>query len=85
MESRKKSKQLQYMKTEEFGQYACFRNRVEAIPSLLQRRDNVDKIPTHGRNQTRLYFVFKIAALDFQKLLDYINSLDNCAPKTKTA
>jgi len=81
----KRAKQLQNMKTEELSQYACFRNRVEAIPPLLRRRYNVDKIPTHGRNQTRLYFVFKIAALDFQKLLDYINSLDNCAPKTKTA
>lgn len=81
----KRAKQLQYMKTEEFSQYACFRNGVEVIPSLLRRRYNVDKIPTHGKNRTRLHFGFKIAALDFQKLLDYINGLDNCAPKTKTA
>ena len=27
----------------------------------------------------------QIAALDFQKLLDYINSLNNCAPKIGTA
>ena len=27
----------------------------------------------------------QIAALDFQKLLDYINSLNNCAPKIETA
>ena len=47
--------------------------------------DHVDKIPTHGKNRTRFHFGFKIAALDFQKLLDYINSLDNCAPKAATA
>lgn len=80
-----RAKQLQYMKTEDFSQYARFRNGVEAIPSLLRRRYNVDKIPTHRKNRTRFHFGFKIAALDFQKLLDYINSLDSCAPKTKTA
>ena len=73
------------MKTEEFSRYACFRNGVEEIPSLLRRRYHVDKIPTHGKNRTRLHFGFKIAALDFQKLLDYINSLDNCAQKIETA
>ena len=80
-----RAKQLQYMKTEEFSKYSCFRNGVEAIPSLLRRRYHVDKIPTHGKNRTRFHFGFKIAALDFQKLLDYINSLDNCAPKIETA
>ena len=58
------------MKTEEFSKYAYFRNGVEAIPSLLRRRYNVDKIPTRGKNRSRFYFGFKIAALDFQKLLD---------------
>ena len=80
-----RAKQLQYMKTEDLGRYARFRNGVEAIPSLLRRRYHVDKIPTHGKNRTRLYFGFKIAALDFQKLLDYVNSLDRCDSKTKTA
>ena len=80
-----RAKQLQYMKTEEFSKYARFRNGVEAIPSLLRRRYHVDKILTHGKNRTRFHFGFKIAALDFQKLLDYINSLDNCAPKIETA
>ena len=80
-----RAKQLQYMKTEDFGRYARFRNGVEAVPFLLRRRYNVDKIPTHGKNRTRLYFGFKIAALDLQKLLDYINSLDRCDSKTKTA
>ena len=80
-----RAKQLQYMKTEEFSKYACFRNGVEAIPSLLRRRYHVDKIPTHGKNQTRLHFGFKVAALDFQKLLDYTNSLDNYTQKSETA
>ena len=80
-----RAKHLQYMKTEEFSRYARFRNGVEAIPSLLRRRYHVDKIPAHGKNRTRFHFGFKIAALDFQKLLDYINSLDNCTPKNEIA
>ena len=40
-----RAKQLQYMQTEEFSEYAKFRNGVEAIPSLLRRRYHVDKIP----------------------------------------
>lgn len=80
-----RAKQLQYMKTEEFSQYARFRNGVESIPSLLRRRYKVDKIPVHGKNKTKLYFGFKIAALNFQKLLDYTNSLDNCTQKSEAA
>lgn len=71
------------MKTEEFSKYARFRNGVEAIPSLLRRRYHVDKIPTHGKNRTRFHFGFKIAALDFQKLLGYINSLVIVLQKSK--
>ena len=80
-----RAKQLQYMKTDEFSKYARFRNGVEAIPSLLRRRYKVDKIPAHGKFRTRLHFGFKIAALDFQKLLCYSNSLDNCASKSEIA
>ena len=80
-----RAKQLQYMQTEEFSEYAKFRNGVEAIPSLLRRRYHVDKMPVHGKKRTRLFFGFKIAALDFQKLLDYINSLNPYASNEKTA
>ena len=80
-----RAKQLQYMQTEEFSEYAKFRNGVEAIPSLLRRRYHVDKIPVHGKKRTRLFFGFKIAALDFQKLLDYANSLEQCASNKKPA
>lgn len=73
------------MKTEEFRQYARFRNGVEAIPSLLRRRYNVDRIPAHGKNRTRLYLGFKVAALNFQKLLDYTDSLSKFALKTEAA
>lgn len=76
---------LRYMQTEEFSKYARFRNGVETIPSLLRRKYHVDKIPAHGKKQTRLHFGFKIAALNFQKLLCYTDSLDQCTQKAKTA
>lgn len=53
-----RAKQLRFMKTDEFRKHACFRNGVEAIPSLLRRRDHVDKIPAHGKNRTRFHFGF---------------------------
>lgn len=80
-----RSKQLKFMKTDEFKDLANFRNGVEAIPSLLRRKYRVDKIPAHGKKQTRLHFGFKIAALNFQKLLDYTNSLEKIPQNTKTA
>lgn len=80
-----RAKQLRYMKTDEFREYAYFRNGVESIPSLLRRKYGIDKIPAHGKKQTRLYFGFKIAALNFQKLLDYTSSLRKCAQKLKVA
>lgn len=80
-----RAKQLQYMQTEEFSQYARFRNGVEAIPSLLRRRYHVDKIPTREKNRTGLHFGFNIAALNFQKLPDYTSSLSNCTQNTKIA
>ncbi len=73
------------MKTEEFKQYAHFRNGVESLPSLLRRKYHADKIPTHGKKQTRLHFGFKVAALNFQKLLDYENSLVYCASEKEIA
>ena len=73
------------MQTEEFSEYVKFRNGVEAIPSLLRRRYHVYKIPVHGKKRTRIFIGFKIAALDLQKLLDYINSLDPYASNEETA
>lgn len=58
----KRAKQLRFMKTDEFKEYAHFRNGVEALPSLLRRKYHVDKIPAHGKKRTRLHFGFKIAA-----------------------
>lgn len=79
------AKQLRYMNTKEFKEFAHFGNGIEAVPSLLRRKYHVDSIPVHCKKQTRFFFGFKIAAINFQKLLDYNNSLNTCALKSKTA
>lgn len=81
----KRAEQLRYMQTEEFKSYSHFRNGVESIPSLLRRKYRVDKIPTHGKLLTKLHFGFKIAALNFQKLLAFSNGIDIDCPKRKLA
>lgn len=75
----KRAEQLRLMKTEKYKMLADFRNGVEAIPSLLRRKYNVDKMPVRGKKATKLFFGFKIAALNFKKLLSYFDSLDQCA------
>lgn len=80
-----RARQLRFMETREFKKFSHFRNGVEAIPSLMRRKYHVDTIPTHGKKQTRLYFGFKVAALNFQKLLNYNNSLEKCTSKKRSA
>ena len=80
-----RARQLRFMETREFKKFSHFRNGVEAIPSLMRRKYHVDTIPTHGKKQTRLYFGFKVVALNFQKLLNYNNSLEKCTSKKRSA
>ena len=76
-----RAKQLRYMKTSEFVELAKIRNGIESLPSILRRKYRVDEMPVRGRLRTKLFFGFKVAALNFKKLLDYLSSLDNCALK----
>lgn len=69
-----RAKQLRYMESKEFQKLSNFRNGVEALPSLLRRKYQVDKMPVRGKLKTKLMFGFKIAALNFTKLLGYLNS-----------
>lgn len=72
------------MKSDEFKAHARFRNGVESLVSTIRRRYNVDKIPVRGKLRTKLFFGFKIAALNFQKLLNYYDGLNLCTLKTET-
>ena len=80
-----RAKQLRFMETDEFRALAYFRNGGEALPSLLRRKYRVDKIPTHGKKETKLHFGFKVAAVNFENLLDYENCLISNALKKEIA
>lgn len=79
-----RAKQLRYMKTVEFTVLAKIRNGVESLPSILRRKYGVDHMPVRGKLKTKLLFGFKIAALNFKKLLDYNTRQDSCAHQLQT-
>lgn len=83
MEDRIKGKATSYMKTLEFIELAKIRNGVESLPSILRRKYRVDEMPVRGRLKTKLFFGFKVAALNFKKLLDYLGGMDNYALKSE--
>jgi hypothetical protein len=80
-----RSKQQRYMGTEEFKKYARFRNGVETIPSILRRKYHVDKMPVRGKIRSKLFYGFKIAALNANKLFKYLDSLNKVTQKVVMA
>jgi hypothetical protein len=56
---------------EDYVQYRNARNAIEGIPSVLRRRYGVDDMPVFGLLQSKFYFGFKVAAINFKKLVKY--------------
>ena len=56
-----------HMQGEEGKHFARLRNGVETIPSILRRIYHSDNLP-RGKTRGRLFFGFKIGALNFRKL-----------------
>jgi hypothetical protein len=79
LKSTQRAGQLRYMETEEFKSLAKIRNGVEALPSILRRKHHVDDMPVRGTLKMKLLFGFKVAAVNFKKLIDYQSSLISCA------
>ena len=65
---------LNKMSTEEYKEYARKRNGVEGIPSILRRRYNVDYMPVRGLVRSKIWFGFKIGAINVTRLLAGINN-----------
>ena len=57
------------MGTEEYRKLANARAGVEGIPSVLRRRYRVDEMPIRGLVRSKLWFGFKIAAMNFINLV----------------
>ncbi len=59
----------QKMSTDEYRQLAKIRNGVEGIPSILRRKYDVDHIPAKGLLRSKMYFGFKIGAINVKRAL----------------
>ena len=56
------------------------RNGVETVPSVLRRKYHVDTMPVRGKLKTKVFFGFKMLALNFSKLWLHERGLEKCRP-----
>lgn len=54
------------------------RNGVETVASILRNKYTVDKMPVRGKLKTKQFFGFKVAALNFSKLIRFIQGKLKC-------
>ena len=54
------------------------RNGVETIPSVIRNKYGVDKMPVRGKLRTKQFFGFKVAALNFAKLIRFQKGQGKC-------
>ena len=54
------------------------RNGVETVPSIIRNKYKVDKMPVRGKLKTKQFFGFKIAALNFSKLIRFTKGELKC-------
>ena len=60
---------LKKLSTEAYRTLSKKRNGVEGIPSVLRRRYLVDRIPVRGLVRTKIWFGFKIGAINAKRVL----------------
>lgn len=66
-----RARYMEKLSTDEYIQLTRKRNAVEGIPSVLRRRFHIDDIPVLGYLRSRQFFMFKIGAYNFNKLLKH--------------
>lgn len=54
------------------------RNGVETVPSILRNKYTVDKMPVRRKLKTKQFFGFKVAALNFSKLMRFTQGKLKC-------
>jgi len=59
------------LKTEEYKEHARKRNGVEGIPSILRRRYRVDEMPVRGLVRSKMWFGFKIGAINVKRVIAF--------------
>ena len=60
---------LKKLSTEAYRTLSQKRNGVEGMPSVLRRRYHVDHIPVRGLVRTKIWFGFKIGAINAKRVL----------------
>ncbi|MGM0213980.1 transposase [Enterococcus sp. AZ109] len=74
-----RAQHLKFMESEEFQKLAHFRNGIEGVPSILRRRYHVDQIPVRGFLRTKIWFSFKIGAINIKNLIKGITDKEKPA------
>ena len=72
-----RAKVVKEIASEAYAQYRNSRNAVEGLPSVLRRRYHVDDMPVFGLLKSKLFFGFKVAAINVKNLLKYTR--EQCA------
>jgi hypothetical protein len=68
---------VEKLSTEEYKGYARKRNAVEGVPSVLRRRYGVDRMPVRGLLRSKMWFGFKIGAINAKRMIEASKSLAN--------
>jgi len=58
------------------------RNGIEGVNSVLRRKYRVDEMPVFGLLRSKLYFGFKVCALNFKKFMKYTRDKSACLKKS---
>ena len=57
---------------------ARIRNGIETVPSIIRNKYRVDKMPVREKLKTKLFFGFKVAALNISKLIRFMRDELKC-------
>ncbi|MEA3423721.1 MAG: transposase [Bacillota bacterium] len=66
---------LKKLSSNEYRTLSKKRNGVEGLPSVLRRRYNVDHMPVRGLVRSKIWFSFKIGAINVKRVLKRASSL----------
>jgi hypothetical protein len=78
-----RAKAVKEISSDAYSKYRNSRNAVEGLPSVLRRRYAVDAMPVFGIMKSKLFFGFKIAAINVKNLLKYTRG--HCVPQNATS
>jgi len=76
------AKAVKEISSDIYAEYRNSRNAIEGQPSVLRRKYDVDSMPVFGILKSKLFFGFKIAAINVKNLLKYTRGQCACQDAT---